>query len=145
MNIEEDENVLYTSLIGDSGYRVFRPNKNAFETVHVSAEHNKDYYFPYQIGTEGDDPDTAIECRHELHENDLLVIGTDGYLIFIFFLMFSFINEILITIYSTFDNLFDRQMIEFLKNYMQEDGRIPNIQEVAKKFVEFIYDHSINP
>ena len=34
LNIE-DENILYTSLLGDSGYRIFRPSNGELETVHI--------------------------------------------------------------------------------------------------------------
>lgn len=78
MNLEQDENVLFTSLIGDSGYRIFRQTNNALETIFVSEEHTRDFNFPYQIGSEGDPPEIAVENKHEIKENDILLLGTDG-------------------------------------------------------------------
>ena len=78
MNIENDEDVLYTSLIGDSGYRLFRPTNKELEIVFCSEEHTRDFNFPYQIGSEGDPPEIALENKHEIKENDILVVGTDG-------------------------------------------------------------------
>lgn len=78
MNIENDENVLYTSLIGDSGYRIFRKIDNELETIFISEEHTRDFNFPYQIGSEGDSPNIAIENKHDIQDNDILIIGTDG-------------------------------------------------------------------
>ena len=47
--------------------------------------------------------------------------------------------------FSVFDNLFETQMVEFLKHYVQKDGNITDIDEVTKKFGKFIFNHSVDP
>jgi len=48
------------------------------ETLFISEEHTRDFNFPYKIGSEGDPPEIAVENKHEVKENDILVLGTDG-------------------------------------------------------------------
>lgn len=44
-----------------------------------SPEQTKDFNFPFQIGTNGDEPSEAIEYEHKTQEGDIVVLGTDGY------------------------------------------------------------------
>lgn len=51
-----------TALIGDSKYMIFRGDgANNYTIVHESKTHQHSFNFPYQIGTNGDDPNCAIE------------------------------------------------------------------------------------
>jgi len=110
------------------------------ETIFISEEHTRDFNFPYQIGPFGDPPELSLENKHEIKENDILVIGTDGFKI-IFFYFLTKINKF----FSVFDNLYENQMIDFLKNYIEKDGTFQDIKEVNKKFGKFIFDMSVNP
>lgn len=44
-----------------------------------------------------------------------------------------------------FDNLFESQMLEFLKHYIQKNGTFNDINEVTKKFGQFTFNYSTNP
>ena len=44
-----------------------------------------------------------------------------------------------------FDNLYENQMVDFLKNYIEKDGTFKDINAVNKKFGKFIFDMSVNP
>jgi protein phosphatase PTC7 len=46
--------------------------------IFQSEEQTKTFNFPFQIGSEGDPPQLAISLGHEVRDNDLIVLATDG-------------------------------------------------------------------
>jgi protein phosphatase PTC7 len=68
-------NTLHTLNCGDSGYMLIRNGKAVWKSKHQQHSFN----FPYQVGTNGDAPTTAVTTQHEqLCHNDKVVIATDG-------------------------------------------------------------------
>ena len=51
-----------------------------YEPYFVSPEHCRSFNFPYQIGTNGDDPNMSLEKKHEIVAGDIVIVGTDGYI-----------------------------------------------------------------
>ena len=85
--------LLRTSMIGDSGYIILRMINNSISTVYRSVEQQHSFNYPFQVGHIGDDPMSALEFEHQLEDNDLVILGSDG----------------------LFDNVFDDELIGQLK------------------------------
>ena len=41
-------------------------------------EHTHDFNFPFQIGSQGDNPTVSLTKQHQVQHNDIIVVGTDG-------------------------------------------------------------------
>ena len=111
--------VAYTANIGDSGYIVYRPLPEA--RVHIvgkSEEVLHGFNFPFQMGTDGDDPSKAKLLTHDLETGDLVVMFTDG---------FS-------------DNVHEDQAAALVTNFLTQKGR--NIEELAKSLATKAYEQS---
>jgi len=79
LSVDENKPTIRTSYVGDSGYMIFRQNdQNILQLVHASQEQVKRFNFPYQIGSVGDSPLTALEYTHEVEDGDIIVVGSDG-------------------------------------------------------------------
>eukprot|EP01017_Pseudomicrothorax_dubius_P022814 TRINITY_DN24620_c0_g1_i1.p1 TRINITY_DN24620_c0_g1~~TRINITY_DN24620_c0_g1_i1.p1 ORF type:complete len:292 (-),score=54.04 TRINITY_DN24620_c0_g1_i1:109-984(-) len=79
--IDEKEAILRTSYIGDSGYLILRKEgegNDALRVLFQSEEHCRSFNFPYQIGTNSDPPNMSLTFSHEIKDNDLLVVASDG-------------------------------------------------------------------
>ena len=74
----EKREYLHTANIGDSGYMLLRKNGLDLLKVFRSEELQHSFNFPFQVGTGGDDPATATVEVHEVKNNDIIVMGTDG-------------------------------------------------------------------
>jgi protein phosphatase PTC7 len=73
---------IFSTFVGDSRYLILRydTNKAKFYRYFISEEQMHDELFntPYQIGKKGDDPAKAISHTHELKNNDMVILATDG-------------------------------------------------------------------
>ena len=71
---------LNTANIGDSCYIILRSNadNSAFDIVHKSPDQQHGFNYPFQIGTKGDSPTTAVVNSHQLKIGDLVIVGSDG-------------------------------------------------------------------
>jgi len=80
LSIDESKPILRTSYVGDSCYMIFRQKEDqtTLQLVHASQEQVKRFNFPYQIGSVGDSPLTALEYTHEVEDGDIIVVGSDG-------------------------------------------------------------------
>ena len=83
VTLPSDENKIYTSYVGDSGYCILRLNSNSEEVVslvHESTAQQRRFNFPYQLGwgRNGDHPEVALNFSHEVKNGDLIILGTDG-------------------------------------------------------------------
>jgi protein phosphatase PTC7 len=77
--IDPKDPLLRTANIGDSGYLLYRKEGERLKCYYESPEHQRSFNFPYQIGTNGDNPEISIEKTHELiNSGDLVILGTDG-------------------------------------------------------------------
>ena len=76
--IDPKSKLLRTSYIGDSGYVIYRKQGPIYEPFYISPEHSRSFNFPYQIGTNGDDPKISLEKTHEVLTGDFIIVATDG-------------------------------------------------------------------
>ncbi|CAK9859549.1 unnamed protein product [Sphagnum jensenii] len=101
------DQTLRVANIGDSGFVVVRDSA----IVARSKPMVRGFNFPYQIGTDGDDPALAEVYEFQVTRNDVLVLGSDG----------------------IFDNLFDGQIVAVV-TAVQKAGGGPEV--VAKELVK---------
>ena len=66
--------------LGDSGFMILRkrPDSHQLETVHETKEQQHSFNFPYQVGTNGDDPAKGESDTHAVEDGDIIILGTDG-------------------------------------------------------------------
>lgn len=76
------DNYLKTINLGDSGYLLVRPNPktNQLDTLFRTKEQQKGFNFPVQCGTNGDHASTADSFEHEIQDDDILIMASDGVL-----------------------------------------------------------------
>ena len=77
----EGPNQIRTANIGDSGYALYHvTDDGSLELYFRSKEQQREFNFPYQVGSEGDDPSVAEEQVHsDVRENDVVMVYSDGY------------------------------------------------------------------
>ena len=114
-----EPNELRTSYIGDSSYLLLRPNKTTqvLEKVYRSKEQQHRFNFPFQVGSIGDEPSSALAFTHIVEENDVLILGTDG----------------------VFDNLSNKQIMNLLNSIKNE-----SLEVRAKRLGDFAFEKSLN-
>lgn len=122
--VDANSNMLKTAMIGDSGYMILRPRDAAalsYDLVYKSNEQQHSFNFPFQIGSRGDSPHKALNNEHEIHKNDLVILGSDG----------------------LFDNLFSNQIVDLVNKYMAKNEF--SSQGLAKYLSEETYKVSLDP
>lgn len=83
VTLPKEENKLYYSYIGDSGFVVLRIREDGkFFLVHTSASQQRRFNFPYQLGwnKNGDHPSSALQGTVDIQPEDVVVVATDGVL-----------------------------------------------------------------
>ena len=99
--------------LGDSGYLLLRPDGNGKEgklkRIFRTKEQQHSFNFPFQVGTHGDDPMKADDLSHDIEDNDIIVVASDG----------------------VFDNLYDKDLAECVKLSMDQ-FTLTDPQEVSK-------------
>ena len=121
--IDQNSNKLKTALIGDSGYLILRPKDAAAKTydiVYKSTEQQHAFNFPFQLGTNGDSPNSAISKEHEINKNDLVILATDG----------------------LFDNIFEKQILEHVNKFLADNPF--NSSSLAQYLSEVAFNLSID-
>ena len=79
VNLDEENDYLHTLILGDTGYIIIRPRANGESSlVFKSKEQQHIFNCPFQVGTEGDSPSTAISATHFIRNNDIVVLASDG-------------------------------------------------------------------
>lgn len=112
---------LNTANIGDSGYMLLRPaGEGKFEMVFKSVEQQHSFNFPFQIGTNGDDPSKADSDFHAVFKKDILILGTDG----------------------LFDNLDEIQVQRLVEQYSAQNELSPS--GIAKHIAEAAFKASLD-
>ena len=113
VTLDPESGILRSAMIGDSGYLLIRPPNN-HQLLYRTEEQQHSFNFPYQIGSHGDNPSSAITKDIQVKENDLVILGTDG----------------------VFDNLFNENIIDICsrgpsKGILNEEKIASSIAEEA--------------
>ncbi len=119
---------LNASMIGDSGYLIIRqesqetqpqesatstkPAFNNLKVLYKSEEQQHSFNFPFQIGSQGDNPSKSVSFQHDIQPNDIVIVGTDGLL----------------------DNLFADNILSIVKEHLNTQSFDSNMlaQQLAK-------------
>ncbi|CAD8196302.1 unnamed protein product [Paramecium pentaurelia] len=112
---------LRSSLVGDSGYAIYRKIDDKYQLNFKSTEQQKSFNFPYQIGSEGDNPNVATDDTHKIQVGDLVVLGTDG----------------------LFDNMSAQQIQVVIEDVTKTEPNNP--QALAKSIANYAYRLSLDP
>jgi len=66
--------------MGDSGYSLFhiKEDGKSLDLYFRSQEMQKDFNFPYQIGSVGDDPSEGFDASHTFKHGDVVIAYSDG-------------------------------------------------------------------
>lgn len=84
VTLPPDEDMIYTSYVGDSGYCILRPdnaiNPKTFSVVLESKPQQRRFNYPMQLGwgRNGDHADIALSFTHPVEDGDIIILGTDG-------------------------------------------------------------------
>lgn len=106
ITIDVEKQYIHTVNLGDSGYMLIRKEEhlqninidkkeknnneaqtnidingkksNGYKLIFKSEEQQHSFNFPFQCGTHGDNPESAVTNVHNFQENDLLILATDG-------------------------------------------------------------------
>lgn len=46
--------------------------------IHETKEQQHSFNFPYQVGTNGDNPNKGDATSHTVEHGDIIIVGTDG-------------------------------------------------------------------
>lgn len=76
--IDNKNNCLYSCYIGDSVFMILRFKKNRYHKLFKSRELSHTFNHPYQLGIKGDNPEVSIINKHDLDENDIIILASDG-------------------------------------------------------------------
>jgi protein phosphatase PTC7 len=77
--LDQVQSVLHAANLGDSGFLIYRNKGGSLETIARSKEQTHGFNFPFQVGTEGDNPNKAEVYSVNVQPNDIVILGTDGY------------------------------------------------------------------
>jgi len=120
--LDEQRPLLHTAYIGDSSYLLLRLVEGNLKVLHHSPEQQKEFNFPFQIGSYGDPPQAAKVTNHQVQHNDIVVVGTDG----------------------LFDNLEDKQIVDTIKPFVQANPTIADLGLVSDMIAELAYKFSLD-
>lgn len=107
--------LLRVASIGDSGYMILSPMPDGYRKVFRSVEQQHDFNFPYQVGTNGDDPIMAVNSTHPTSAGDLLIVASDG----------------------LFDNMFDEAIVDMVNKNRD------SVKSIAEELVKRAFALSI--
>lgn len=120
--LDSQGNYLHTANLGDSGYLLLRKNGLDLLTLYRSKEQTHAFNFPFQVGTGGDDPAKADVQIHDVQNNDILVVGSDG----------------------LFDNMYDDQIREVIVPFIKSSDSILDPELVAEMIAKQAEKLSLN-
>ena len=139
--LDLEKNYMHTVNLGDSGYMLLRSTEKLINNpnpvlqslkagdkvsplgmVFKSQEQQRSFNFPLQVGTHGDSPQEAKTNVHEIQENDIIVLGTDG----------------------LWDNLFEDHIIQIIKPFFEISNRIQSLSTVAEMIGETAERYSLD-
>jgi protein phosphatase PTC7 len=117
--IDPKTGVVNASQIGDSCYMILRsdPKTGKLAIYQRSDEQQHGFNFPYQVGTDGDSPSTALEFSHRVRHGDIVIVASDG----------------------MFDNLYDNTTLEEVENLKTSPPVI-----IARRLAQLAFKLSLN-
>ena len=77
-SLDSSEKKIYSAMIGDSGFMILRRQASTLEVLFRTTEQQHEFNFPFQIGTNGDNPRKAMVYSQDIQTGDFVVLGTDG-------------------------------------------------------------------
>lgn len=83
VTLPKSDSKVHYSYVGDSGFVILRKTEDGkFTVVHASKSQQRRFNFPYQLGwnQNGDHPSIANKGSHDVQNEDILVVATDGVL-----------------------------------------------------------------
>jgi protein phosphatase PTC7 len=115
---------LYSAYIGDSCYMILRKGDTGnYDLLFKSEEQSHGFNIPYQVGKSGDNPTHAKTNRHQIQNNDLIILATDG----------------------IWDNLSVSQIMDIINKHISESGDISKLaNKLAKEAETLSWDKSYN-
>ena len=127
LTIDDKKPILYSCNIGDSGFMILRKVKNShgnhLKVVFQSKEQYRAFNYPYQVGTNGDNPMIYAGVNsHNIKNNDIIVCGSDG----------------------LFDNLDCCHIVQGILPFLEED-RIVDVKLLSEVIAKFAYEFSLDP
>ena len=121
--LNSEKQTVATTLLGDSSYMILRPDpEKGLNKIFRSEEQQHSFNFPFQWGTDGDDPSLAIDNEHQIKNNDIIILGSDG----------------------VFDNCFDEEIMNIIKSKITPDGNIIDIQDAANSIAKLAQTHGVD-
>jgi len=72
-------NKIRSLIMGDSSFCIIKVKENESKIIYKSKEQMIGYNCPKQCGHSSCDPYDSIEEIHEISNNDIIIVGTDGY------------------------------------------------------------------
>jgi len=124
VTMPDDENKIYASYVGDSGYCILRLSGTDYFPVVESRPQQKGFNFPRQLGWGncGDSPKVAANYCHTVQNGDIVVLGTDG----------------------VFDNLSPKQVATVVTLYMNDNNGEFNANRIADAIAQEAFRLSID-
>jgi protein phosphatase PTC7 len=104
-------------------YSSARKENDALKLFYQSPEQQRDFNFPYQIGSQGDPPQMAELNHHDVQNDDIVIAGSDG----------------------LFDNLDANQIIAVINPFVP--GQVSAIDPilVSEMITDLCYKKSLDP
>lgn len=119
--LDPETKTISSTSLGDSVYLLVRPtDNNGLVKIFRSEEQQHSFNFPFQCGTDGDDPISAIDHVHSVNHNDIIIMGSDG----------------------IFDNWFDEEILKILNSFIDSEGNVSNPKEASEKIALYAERHS---
>jgi protein phosphatase PTC7 len=121
VTIDQDTQEVVTSNVGDSGFAIFRKNEeDLYELIEMSQQQQHEFNFPFQLGTNGDDPAKAERSRFKIKKNDILVVASDG----------------------LWDNMFDEDIVKLINSVKTAAG-MP-LEKLVDRIINQTFNNSRN-
>lgn len=91
----------------------YNSESNSYETKFKSKEQVHGFNTPFQVGTDGDNPEHSLTFSHDIEDKDVIILATDG----------------------LWDNLDDEQIKNIL-NENTENNKIKSVDLLSLKLAE---------
>lgn len=114
---------VHTCNLGDSSYLWLRKSGLDLEKLYRAKEQTQGFNFPLQVGTNGNNPTEGDIRTHDVQENDIFILATDG----------------------LFDNVYERDVISIVRPFIKHTDEIIDLDLVAEMIAQKAEDLSKDP